>query len=179
MFTSFAIILATASLAAASSIPSKPPYPFPPPYSPARNDGIHLAISAASNCASPRIDFAAANVTSNINVGLKDFHHYSTIITFGDSYTTDGKHDGSTPKPAVVIPPNPEAGGRATNGLTWIENIADDFNSTLKDYAVRVRVSMQYLMLNLTFVFSYIRLEVRWYVAKLVSIIFSLSYFEY
>jgi phospholipase/lecithinase/hemolysin len=53
-----------------------------------------------------------------------------------DSYTTDGKHDGSTPSPAVLTGTNPEAGGRATNGLTWVEDLAADVNATIKDYAV-------------------------------------------
>lgn len=126
-----------ASFTVATSIPrAKQTYPFPPPYSPSRNDGIHLAVSAASNCASRHIDFATVNVTSNVNAGLKDFHEYSTIVTFGDSYTSAGETNGSTPAPPVVIPPNPRAGGRETNGFTWIENIANDYGSHLMDYAV-------------------------------------------
>lgn len=135
------LIVASASFTTARSVPrAQQPYPFPPPYSPTRNDGIHLAVSAASNCASPHIDFATVNVTSNVNAGLKDFHEYKTIVTFGDSYTTDGVRNGSKPAPPIVIPPNPKAGGRTTNGLTWIENIADDYGSHLMDYAVSVKL---------------------------------------
>jgi hypothetical protein len=32
---------------------------------------------------------------------------------------TGGNRDGTPPPPAIVIPPNPEAGGRSTNGLMW------------------------------------------------------------
>lgn len=103
---------------------------------PVYNDGIHLAVTPASNCARKHVDFSAVNVTSNVNAGLWDLHEYKTIVTFGDSYTTAGVTDGSTPAPPVVIPPNPKAGGRTTNGLTWIENIADDVGAHLMDYAV-------------------------------------------
>lgn len=107
-----------------------------PPANSTRNDGIHLAITPASNCAARKINFSTVNVTSNVNAGLGSLSHYTNIVTFGDSYTTDGKADGSTPEPPVVIPPNPKAGGRTTNGLTWVENIAADTRALLKDYAV-------------------------------------------
>lgn len=103
---------------------------------PTYNDGIHLAVTPASNCARKHVDFSAVNVTSNVNAGLLNLREYKTIVTFGDSYTTAGVTDGSTPAPPVVIPPNPKAGGRTTNGLTWIENIADDVGAHLMDYAV-------------------------------------------
>ncbi|KAG9037198.1 hypothetical protein FRB95_006451 [Tulasnella sp. JGI-2019a] len=102
-----------------------------------RNDGIHLAISAASNCATKNINFSTVNVTSNVNAGLLALTGYTTFVTFGDSYTTVGVRDGSTPAPAVLIPPSPKAGGRTTNGKVWIEDIADDVGSPhLMDYAV-------------------------------------------
>lgn len=53
-----------------------------------------------------------------------------------DSYTDGGKHDGSPLAPPIFIPPNPEAGGRSTDGKIWIENIADDIGAKLMDYAV-------------------------------------------
>ncbi|KAG9006004.1 hypothetical protein FRB93_009105 [Tulasnella sp. JGI-2019a] len=102
-----------------------------------RNDGIHLAISASSNCANKKIDFSTVNVTSDVNAGLLNLHEYTTIVTFGDSYTTVGVTDGSTPAPAVIVPPSPKAGGRTTNGKVWIEDIVDDIGSPhLMDYAV-------------------------------------------
>ncbi|KAG6842972.1 hypothetical protein H0H93_002699, partial [Arthromyces matolae] len=38
--------------------------------------------------------------------------------------------------PAVLNPPNPDAGGRPSNGLVWIENLANSIGATLKDFAV-------------------------------------------
>lgn len=102
----------------------------------ATNDGIQLAISAGSNCAPAGINFATTTITSNVNATLLNLSQYTTIVTFGDSYTTDGKSDGSTPAAAVIVGTNPKAGGRTTNGLTWIENIANDYGSHLMDYAV-------------------------------------------
>lgn len=169
LVSSAAIIATSASLVAAKSIPRKQLYPFPPPYSPTRNDGIHLAVSAASNCASRHIDFATVNVTSNVNAGLKDLHEYSTIVTFGDSYTTDGMFNGSKPAPPVVIPPNPKAGGRTTNGLTWIENIANDYGSRLMDYAVSLQFIIE-VVVSISHPLN--RLEVPWCVAWSGSIFF-------
>lgn len=97
----------------------------------ADNDGIHLAISPI--CGTLKVP--ATNV-SNVNAGLLPLSDYTTIVSFGDSYTSAGEKDGSTPKPAVVIPPSPEAGGRVSNGPVWIENIAADTGALFKDYAV-------------------------------------------
>jgi phospholipase/lecithinase/hemolysin len=59
------------------------------------------------------------------------------ILTYEkDSYTDDGKHDGSTPAAPVLSGDSPRAGGRATNGLTWVEDLAADANATIMDYAV-------------------------------------------
>lgn len=107
----------------------------------ANNDGIHLAVTPASNCAPKNINFATATVTSNVNAGLLDIHQYTNIVTFGDSYTTVGVTDGSTPAAPVVIPPNPKAGGRTTNGLVWIEGIAGDTGAHLRDYAVCPKIA--------------------------------------
>jgi len=91
------------------------------------NDGIHLAVS-------PRCGPLGGN-TSDVNAGI-DLKSIKTIVSFGDSYTDGGKHDGSPLLPPIVIPPNPEAGGRSTNGPVWIEDIANDLNATIMDYAV-------------------------------------------
>jgi hypothetical protein len=53
-----------------------------------------------------------------------------------DSYTDGGKEDGSPLDPPVLHPPSSLAGGRSTNGLTWVEHVANDIGATLKDYAV-------------------------------------------
>ncbi|KAF8315019.1 hypothetical protein DL93DRAFT_2167054 [Clavulina sp. PMI_390] len=107
-----------------------------PGYRATVNDGISLAISAASNCGAKGINFSAATVTSNVNAGLPSLSTFKTIVGFGDSYTTDGKHDGSTPAAAVLTGTSPEAGGRVTNGLTWIENLAADVSAKIMDYAI-------------------------------------------
>lgn len=44
---------------------------------------------------------------------------FQTIIFYHCIADTGGNRDGTPPPPAVVIPPNPEAGGRSTNGLMW------------------------------------------------------------
>lgn len=93
---------------------------------PTRNDGIHLAVH-------PRCGPLSGN-TTNVNGGISPWT-LETIVAFGDSYTDGGKSDGSPLSPAVVVPPSTLAGGRSTNGLTWIEGIANDFSATLKDYA--------------------------------------------
>lgn len=53
-----------------------------------------------------------------------------------DSYTDGGVEDGSPLSPAVLVPPNPKAGGRSSNGPVWVENLATSAGATLKDYAV-------------------------------------------
>lgn len=90
------------------------------------NDGIHLAVSPV--CGSLSGNFA------DVNGGLK-LKDYKTIVSFGDSYTDGGHQDGSPLDPPIIIPPNPLAGGRSTNGKVWNENIADDIGAKLMDYA--------------------------------------------
>jgi len=70
-----------------------------------------------------------------VNSGLRPLASYTTLVCFGDSYTDGGTHDGSPLKPAVVIPPNPQAGGRASDGPVWAEDIVNDTKAILKDYA--------------------------------------------
>ncbi|KAG8793060.1 hypothetical protein FRC12_003993 [Ceratobasidium sp. 428] len=107
----------------------------------ATNDGITLAISPTCG------KLTTSGNTADVNAGLLDIKSYKTILTicvkvsFGDSYTSDGKKDGSAADPAVVVPPNPHAGGRTTNGPVWIENIANDIGATFKDYAVASSVT--------------------------------------
>ncbi|TFK31527.1 hypothetical protein BDQ12DRAFT_748237 [Crucibulum laeve] len=94
-----------------------------------RNDGIHLAVRPKCGC--------LGGNTSDVNAGLIP-HRFKTIVSFGDSYTDGGKYDGSELLPPIVVPPNPEAGGRSTNGLTWVEQVANDIGAILKDYAVSI-----------------------------------------
>ncbi|KAF8548676.1 hypothetical protein OG21DRAFT_1470985 [Imleria badia] len=87
---------------------------------------VHLAVR-------PQCGPLWGNV-SDVNAGV-DLTNINTIVSFGDSYTDGGRHDGGPLAPAVVNPPNPFAGGRSTNGKLWVENIADRINATLMDYA--------------------------------------------
>ncbi|KAF8994730.1 carbohydrate esterase family 16 protein [Cyathus striatus] len=91
-----------------------------------RNDGIHLAVSPACG--------PLSGAVSDVNAGI-DVKRIKTIVSFGDSYTDGGRDDGGPLAPPVLVPPNPQAGGRSTNGFTWIEHIANDMDATLKDYA--------------------------------------------
>jgi hypothetical protein len=97
------------------------------------NDGIHLAVSPICG----KVNVSATSV-SNVNAGLASLSSYKTIVSFGDSYTSGGYANGSTLPPPVLIPPNPKAGGRTTNGRVWIEDISVDTGAVFMDYAVRV-----------------------------------------
>ncbi|KAF9444267.1 carbohydrate esterase family 16 protein [Macrolepiota fuliginosa MF-IS2] len=104
-----------------SGDPDQKPFPLPPD-----NNGIHLAIG-------PQCGTLFGN-TADINAGI-DGGTFETIVSFGDSYTDGGKDDGSPLDPPVLVPPSPLAGGRSTNGLTWVELVAADANATIMDYA--------------------------------------------
>jgi hypothetical protein len=56
---------------------------------------------------------------------------------YQDSYTTGGISNGSALLPPILTGDSPKAGGRTTNGATWVEDIANDYGITLMDYAVR------------------------------------------
>ena len=107
------------------------------------NDGIHLAVGP--QCGS--LPGAAADMNAGLNI-----NQYKTIVSFGvrpfselirlvlslfqDSYTDGGRQDGGSLVPAVIIPPNAQAGGRSTNGPVWVEDIVSDIGAHLMDYAV-------------------------------------------
>ncbi|GJJ13571.1 hypothetical protein Clacol_007826 [Clathrus columnatus] len=93
-----------------------------------RNDGIHLAVG-------PQCGRLSGPV-ADVNAGLLPLQRYKTIVAFGDSYTDGGTRDGGSRAPAIVIPPNPKAGGRTTNGPVWVEDIGSDTGALVKDYAV-------------------------------------------
>ncbi|KAH9934464.1 uncharacterized protein BXZ73DRAFT_76952 [Epithele typhae] len=90
------------------------------------NNGIHLAVS-------PICGPFSGN-TSDASAGI-NYQGFKTIVAFGDSYTDGGREDGGPLPPPVITPPNPEAGGRATDGRVWVEHLAIDINATLMDYA--------------------------------------------
>ncbi|KAF4579656.1 hypothetical protein EYR40_000167 [Pleurotus pulmonarius] len=91
------------------------------------NDGVYLAIGP--RCGPLGGSFA------DVSAGVM-LSNYKTIVAFGDSYTDGGKHDGSPLDPPVLIPPDVLAGGRSTNGLVWVEHLANDVGATIKDYAI-------------------------------------------
>ena len=120
---------------------------------PTQNSGIHLAVSPVCGALS------ATAAPADVNSGLLPLTSYTTLVCFGvsvyafpllmvfnnknleqDSYTDGGIRTGGPLLPAVVIPPNPKAGGRATNGPVWAEDIVNDTSAVLKDYAVSFRV---------------------------------------
>jgi len=115
----FIAIFLLFSLAVASNLPRDDT---------ALNDGIQLAVGP--KCGS----FSGA--PADVNAGLLPIAQYKTIVTFGDSYTDGGIRNGGPRQPAVVIPPNPKAGGRATNGPVWAEDIGTDTGALVMDYAV-------------------------------------------
>ncbi|KAI5990304.1 hypothetical protein F5J12DRAFT_863153 [Pisolithus orientalis] len=98
-----------------------------PRFYPGTNDtSVHLAVH-------PRCGSLTGNF-SDVNAGL-DMRRYKTIVSFGDSYTDGGRRDGGPLAPPVVIPPDPFAGGRSTNGKVWVEHLAEEAGATLLDYA--------------------------------------------
>ncbi|KAF8885774.1 hypothetical protein BD779DRAFT_1611877 [Infundibulicybe gibba] len=102
---------------------------------------VHLAVGP--NCG------GFSGVPVDINVGLKPLQSYTTIVSFGDSYTDGGVHDGSPLLPAILDPPNPMAGGRVSNGPIWVENLATSSGAVLKDYAMRGAVINRAMWPNL------------------------------
>ncbi|KAG0702259.1 hypothetical protein DFH29DRAFT_999497 [Suillus ampliporus] len=90
------------------------------------NDGIHLAVSPKCG--------PLSGPASDFNAGL-NLPQCKTIVSFGDSFTYGGRHNGSPLEPAVLIPPNALAGGRSTNGPVWVEAIAGDIGAKVMDYA--------------------------------------------
>lgn len=71
---------------------------------------------------------------TNYNSGI-DLRAIKTIYGFGDSWTSDGQQTGSTPPPAVPNSKDPKYGGRASNGLMWIEQLGNQLGAHVRDYA--------------------------------------------
>ncbi|KZV95771.1 hypothetical protein EXIGLDRAFT_714931 [Exidia glandulosa HHB12029] len=93
-----------------------------------RNDGIHLAID--THCG------PVEGPPADVNSGLLALETYTTIVSFGDSYTAGGNADGGPLKPPVLTGDSPKAGGRTTNGPVWNEDIANDTGALYMDYAI-------------------------------------------
>ena len=78
------------------------------------NDGIHLELAPSCGV------LAAKAWIGEVNAGI-DWQKMETIVSFGDSYSQVGNGgDGSPPTPLRFVGKNPSAGGRNTNGETWI-----------------------------------------------------------
>lgn len=95
---------------------------------PIRNDGIHLAVGPQCG--------EVAGPAADVNAGLDSMNRFTTIVSFGDSYTAGGNADGGPLLPAVLTGDSPKAGGRTTNGPVWNEDIAADIGATYMDYAI-------------------------------------------
>ncbi|EIN14243.1 hypothetical protein PUNSTDRAFT_41511 [Punctularia strigosozonata HHB-11173 SS5] len=96
------------------------------------NDGVRLAVNPKCGA-------------TDLVAGLPSLDTFKNIVTFGDSFTDAGVHNGSAPAPAVLVPPNPKAGGRMTNGPVWAEYLASDIGATLFPYAVSNSVTSKQL----------------------------------
>ncbi|KAJ6608118.1 hypothetical protein B0H10DRAFT_2439228 [Mycena sp. CBHHK59/15] len=76
---------------------------------------------------------------TELNTGIK-LNAIKTIVAFGDSWTSTGAN-GSVPLPPIMHPPLPSAGSRtsenrrASNGFLWVEDLANNLNAKLLDYA--------------------------------------------
>lgn len=95
---------------------------------PRQNTPVQLAVKP--NCG----DLSGA--PADLNSGIHSLDYYNTIVSFGDSYSSGDKTDGSPLSPPVMNPPNPNAGGRVTNGRLWVERLAQTAGADLQDYAV-------------------------------------------
>nr|7ZTN_A Chain A, Carbohydrate esterase family 16 protein [Thermothelomyces thermophilus]7ZTN_B Chain B, Carbohydrate esterase family 16 protein [Thermothelomyces thermophilus] len=66
-------------------------------------------------------------------------HNFETLVTFGDSYTDNGRlgyyinHGGKAPRPGTM---HDETTTTASGGLSWAQFAARDAGATLMDYAV-------------------------------------------
>jgi phospholipase/lecithinase/hemolysin len=78
------------------------------------NDGIHLELA-------PYCGVLSANSwIGEVNAGI-EWQKMKTVVSFGDSYSQVGNGgNGSPPAPLRFVGKNPSAGGRNTNGETWI-----------------------------------------------------------
>ncbi|KAG5219704.1 carbohydrate esterase family protein [Salix suchowensis] len=66
---------------------------------------------------------------------METFLAFTTNGWSEDSWTDGGAHDGEPLPPPILTPPNPRAGGRASNGPVWVEKLASAAGATLLDFA--------------------------------------------
>ncbi|KXN85733.1 Thermolabile hemolysin [Leucoagaricus sp. SymC.cos] len=114
MHLTITLVLASASIATAAVLPRG-----------------EVTLAVGPNCGS----FGGS--PKDVNGNLPALSTFSTIVTFGDSYTDGGKHDGSPLNPPILHAPNTSAGGRYTNGPVWAEYLAGVHGAAIRDYAVK------------------------------------------
>ncbi|EGF99570.1 uncharacterized protein MELLADRAFT_68520 [Melampsora larici-populina 98AG31] len=84
----------------------------------------------------PKCGASSSSHFNNFNSGI-DLTKIKTIYAFGDSYMSNGQSTGTTAPPPVQGNPNdPHFGGRASNGLVWVEQFSNAIGAVLKDYAM-------------------------------------------
>lgn len=105
------------------------------------NDTNPLHLAVEPSCGS----FSSPSYT---DVGFPlSFSTIDTIVSFGDSWTSTGTYDGSANNPAIVVPPNSLAGGRASDGIVWTEWLSKYTSGSrivVKNYAVGGAVTDSY-----------------------------------
>ncbi|KAH9814556.1 hypothetical protein DFH28DRAFT_1082764 [Melampsora americana] len=85
----------------------------------------------------PKCGNLTSNRFNNFNTGI-NLNQIKIIYGFGDSYMANGQHIGGVPPPLIPDkqnPKNPALGGRASNGMTYLEQFGKSINALVKDYA--------------------------------------------
>ncbi|KAF8710492.1 hypothetical protein RHS03_02547, partial [Rhizoctonia solani] len=122
-------LLVTALAASASGFASKPSY--------ARGtlaDGWDCSLKLAFK---PKCGKFSSATYVNANSGIDLRKTKTAIVPFGDSWTAMNDSTGAYPPPPPVFLGNYSmAGGRASNGPTWTEYIANDTSSEVHPYAI-------------------------------------------
>lgn len=137
-----AVLLSFVALALARTLPPRP------------RDGVHLAVGPQCGVTDTVQGLPALSSYKNVvSFGVSGlvYNHYAWSLTLAqDSFTDVGVHNGGTPAPAVVSPPNPLAGGRMSNGPVWIEYLASDIGAKLYPYAVSTTLPLHNAPGNMT-----------------------------
>ncbi|KAG6812632.1 hypothetical protein H0H92_001715 [Tricholoma furcatifolium] len=97
------------------------------------DSAVYLAVSP--NCVSVNGN------AGNVNAGVPPLSTFTNFVSFGDQYSDNGMQNGSNAAPAVLSPPNPDAGGRPSNGPVWVEYLAQSVGASVKDYSAVGAVS--------------------------------------
>ncbi|KAJ7212088.1 hypothetical protein GGX14DRAFT_361742 [Mycena pura] len=133
MWFSPLLVLSAPALIAAKGHDDAHQQPFQ--YITAENRTQPIRLKASPACGS----FSSQNFTE-VNTGVK-LNATKTIVTFGDSWTSNGSN-GTIPFAPIVFPPNPSAGARLGNNFrarasnSYVEDLANTLGAKLIDYAV-------------------------------------------